>query len=201
MDEGASSSIPIVTADAASPQEYRILEVPPEVEALIERKDVPLQFNGRLADEAALVTHDATYAVRQVAQSNSLLLCSVDVRDNGSHALVLRQNVQDTLELVRTCANLERIMSLLDEDMYTGGEEHVHDRTKRHYTRNELMSVVQASEAEFTQGLRAYHVIELDGYLRRVAPDLVVDLLHSLLAHVDIFACACLLYTSPSPRD
>ena len=81
-------------------------------------------------------------------------------------------------------------MSLLDEDMYTGGEEHVHDRTKRHYTRNELMSVVQASEAEFTQGLRAYHVIELDGYLRRVAPDLVVDLLHSLLAHVDIFACA-----------
>ena len=60
MDEGASSSIPIVTADAASPQEYRILEVPPEVEALIERKDVPLQFNGRLADEAALVTHDAT---------------------------------------------------------------------------------------------------------------------------------------------
>lgn len=190
MDEGASSSIPILTADAASPQEYRILEVPPEVEALIERKDVPLQFNGRLADEAALVTHDATYAVRQVAQSNSLLLCSVDVRDNGSHALVLRQNVQDTLELVRTCANLERIMSLLDEDMYTGGEEHVHDRTKRHYTRNELMSVVQASEAEFTQGLRAYHVIELDGYLRRVAPDLVVDLLHSLLAHVDIFACA-----------
>ena len=149
-----------------------------------------LQFNGRLADEAVLVTHDATYAVRQVSQSNSLLLCSVDERDNGSHALVLRQNVQDTLELVRTSANLERIMSLLNEDMYTGGEEHVYDRTKRHYTRNELMSVVQASEAEFTQGLRSYHVLELGGYLRRVAPDLVVDLLHSLLAHLDIFACA-----------
>ncbi|WFD20829.1 Ctf8p and Ctf18p associating protein [Malassezia caprae] len=168
--------------------DYRLIEVPPELEAYWERGEGPLTFNGRMNDEAVLVTRDATYAVRQVSQTNSLLLCGLERNDDGELVLRMHQNARDTLELVRTSARLDRLAELLDADAYTGpDDEH---RAARHYTWSEVRSIVQASEAELQHGLRMYHVVELDGVMRRVAPALVEHLLRTLLAHLDVLACA-----------
>lgn len=67
--------VPLVTSPAQ--ETYQLLELPPELEAHIEAGPATLHFLGRLSDEAVLVTQDATYAVRQVLQSNSRLLLSL----------------------------------------------------------------------------------------------------------------------------
>ena len=177
--------VPLVTSPAQ--ETYRLLELPPELEAHIEAGPAALHFLGRLSDEAVLVTQDATYAVRQVLQSNSRLLCSVETALDGEVQLRLRENVRETLEVVRTSALLDRLATLLQDDMYMGPADEV---DQRHYTPTEVQSIVQASEAELLEGRRAYHILELDGFWRRVAPDVVLDLLRSLLAHLDIFACS-----------
>ena len=177
--------VPLVTSQAQDT--YRLLELPPELEAHMEKGPATLHFNGRLSDEAVLVTQDATYAVRQVLQSNSFLLCSVDKTPQGEPLLRLRENVRETLEVVRTSAFLGRLATLLQDDMYVGPADD--EVGQRHYTPAEVKSIVQASEAELLEGLRTYHILELDGFWRRVAPDVVLDLLRSMLAHLDIFAC------------
>ena len=177
--------VPLVTSPAQ--ETYQLLELPPELEAHIEAGPATLHFLGRLSDEAVLVTQDATYAVRQVLQSNSRLLCSVETALDGDVQLHLRENVRETLEVVRTSALLDRLATLLQDDMYMGPADEVE---QRHYTPAEVKSIVQASEAELLEGRRTYHILELDGFWRRVAPDVVLDLLRSLLAHLDIFACS-----------
>ncbi|SHO79233.1 Similar to S.cerevisiae protein DCC1 (Subunit of a complex with Ctf8p and Ctf18p) [Malassezia sympodialis ATCC 42132] len=180
--------VALVTPARDVAYDYRLIEVPPDLEAYWERGEGPLTFNGRANDEAVLVTRDATYAVRQVSQTNSLLLCGLEHNDNGELVLRMHQNARDTLELVRTSARLGRLAELLEADAYTGpDDEH---RDERHYTWSEVRSIVQASEAELQQGLRMHHVVELDGVLRRVAPPLVEHLLRTLLAHLDVLACA-----------
>lgn len=162
---------PIVTGEACT---YCLLELPPELEAALESGgDAALCFNGRLSDEAALITHDATYAVRQVLQSNTLLVCSLEEHGDGA-ALRLRDKVHDTLEVVRVSANLDRLASLND----------------RRYTYAEMRSITQASEAEFAHGLRMHHIMHVDGFLRRIEPDVVLDLLQSMLAQLDVLACS-----------
>ncbi|KAL4399443.1 Ctf8p and Ctf18p associating protein [Malassezia pachydermatis] len=156
------TSIPLVTPAADETYEYCVVEVPAELEAHFEKGDTSLLFNGRLSDEATLVTQDATYAVRQVSQSNSLLLCALEdnPQADGVH-LRMRQNATDLLELVRTTPRLDRLPSLFEADAYTG--QATESDEARHYTPAEVRSVVQASESELEVGLREHHILVLDG--------------------------------------
>ncbi|WFD28173.1 Ctf8p and Ctf18p associating protein [Malassezia nana] len=174
--------VALVTPARHVTYDYRLIEVPPDLEAYWERGEGPLTFNGRVSDEAVLVTRSATYAVRQVSQTNSLLLCGLERASNGDIVLRMHQNARDTLELVRTSARLDRLAELLEADEYTGPDDEHH--AARHYTWSEVSSIVQASEEELQQGLRTYHIVELH------APPLVEHLLRTLLAHLDVLACA-----------
>lgn len=153
--------VALVTPARHVTYDYRLIEVPPDLEAYWERGEGPLTFNGRVSDEAVLVTRNATYAVRQVSQTNSLLLCGLERTSNGDIVLRMHQNARDTLELVRTSARLDRLAELLEADAYTGPDDEHH--AARHYTWSEVRSIVQASEEELQQGLRTYHIVELDG--------------------------------------
>ncbi|KAI3623579.1 DCC1 [Malassezia furfur] len=186
MDDG----VPLVTA--AAPRAYCLLEVPPELEAhLVPHADVPpLVLNGRAGDDAALTTPHRTYAVRQVSQSNSLLVCGVERAPAGGVQLRLHTNASDTLECVPTTARVDRLADLLDESAYTGADDDDGAGAgARRYTPHELRSIVQASEAELDDALRAHHVLLLDGHMRRVAPSLVHELLRVLVNQLDILAC------------
>ncbi|WFD01306.1 Ctf8p and Ctf18p associating protein [Malassezia yamatoensis] len=171
-------------------QSYQLLEIPPELEAnFLPGSDTSsLTLNGRLTDDATLSTSDRTYALRQVSQSNSLLLCGIESENSGEVPIQLRmhQNASDLIELVPTSARLDRLSSLLDASMYYGQDTL---SEARQYTPQELRSIVQASDAELAEGLRTHHVLLLDGYMRRVAPSLLYRLLQVVLNQLDILAC------------
>ncbi|WFD31974.1 Ctf8p and Ctf18p associating protein [Malassezia sp. CBS 17886] len=204
--------VPLITGAVRDAPAYVLLELSPDVEACLSKHGAPLLLNGRLADEATLSTADATYAVRQVTQSNSLLLCGWAGANGGSvagdHAsgaardappsavphLHLRQNASDILELIRTTPRLDRLVALLHASEYAGESAHgacapSPRPAPRLYTAPEVRSIVQASDGELRRGLRMHHTIELDGYLRRVSPAFLWIQLRVLLNQLDVLAC------------
>lgn len=91
--------------------------------------NLSLVINGRHHDEAVLCTESRTYALREVSQSNSLLLCSInrghpdgtEKRDKAP-TLVLHNNISSLLEMAPVVPRLERISSLLKDSMYAGDD-------------------------------------------------------------------------------
>ena len=201
--------------------QYHLLEIPNELLHLFDpsakKKEAPesnpepatkkrktdptrLTIKGRYEDQAVLVTDTQTLALRAVSQSNSLLLCNIDVAPSASSnagpskpALYLRSNVTDTLELAPVVPRLDRLLGLLKASQYQGEEEEqrrsaAQARPARKYTLKQLKSIVQASPAELETGLIQHHIIEMDGYMRRIAPSWTASALQILISHLDLHA-------------
>ncbi|CAO1623886.1 unnamed protein product [Parajaminaea phylloscopi] len=145
-----------------------------------------LVINGRNQDEAVLCTSSKTYALREISQSNSLLLCSIDevqqkdAESDGKAMLVVRSNTSSIFELSPAVPRLERITSLLQDSMFEGRDAEA-KKSQRRYTPREVRSVVQASDAELQEGYDARHVVLLDGFMRLVSPSYLKDILRSLI--------------------
>lgn len=179
---------PVTLATTPEPREFRLLELPPELDTAISKGiEAPFAIHGRLVDDAALSTEDATYAVRQVTQTNTMLLCSPAVQDDKL-VLQMHRSAPEILELAPMAARLDRMPELLAESEYAG-ESAEGLLTARRYTPREVRSVVQASTREFEAGLREHHVVFLDGYLRRISPEFCFDQLRVLVNQLDILAC------------
>ncbi|KAK0542725.1 Ctf8p and Ctf18p associating protein [Tilletia horrida] len=157
-------------------------------------------INGRQGDPAVLCTDKASFSIRQIAQSNSLLLLTpkTDASDSETR-LQLRGNLDSMLELVPTVPRLSRIPDLLRLTSYRGPEEEtdLHTRLRRGaqkdskqklklYRHRQLRSIVQASEAEFEQALKLFRVIELNSRLRLVASSYRIKVLKMLHAQLMI---------------
>lgn len=90
-----------------------------------------LIINGRRNDEAVLSTQDKTYALREVSQSNSMLLCAIESRRAGNESsgpgsggqLTMKVNVSSLLELTNVVPRLDRITTLLKASAYRGEHE------------------------------------------------------------------------------
>ncbi len=142
-----SSSIELCSVPLPLPQ-YHLLEIPNELlhlfdpstkkkeasssEPAAKKRKVDstrLTIKGRYDDQAVLVTDNQTLALRAVSQSNSLLLCNIDVAPSTNEAgpskpaLYLRSNVTDTLELTPVVPRLDRLLGLLKASQYEGEEE------------------------------------------------------------------------------
>ncbi|SPO24122.1 uncharacterized protein UTRI_03390 [Ustilago trichophora] len=217
----SSSSIELCSVPLPLPQ-YHLLEIPNELLHLFDPsakgKDEPaaeseptakkrktdpkrLTIKGRYDDQAVLVTDTQTLALRAVSQSNSLLLCNIDVAPSSSSqagpskpALYLRSNVTDTLELTPVVPRLDRLLGLLRASQYEGEEEEGRRSTRatarpvQKYTLKQLKSIVQASPAELEAGLVHHHIIEMDGYMRHISPVWMVSALQILISHLDLHA-------------
>ncbi|KAK0522843.1 Ctf8p and Ctf18p associating protein [Tilletia horrida] len=166
-------------------------------------------INGRHSDSAVLCTDSASYTIRQIAQSNSLLLLTPAADpSSGNTTLHLRANLETILELVPTVPRLARIPDLLRPTAYQGPEEEVELQARmqramgvgtsaggdadaarqkkkwKMYTHRQLRSIVQASEAEFAHALREYRVIQLGSRLRLVASPYRVKMLKLIHAQL-----------------
>lgn len=125
-----------------------------------------------------LCTPTSTFLLRTVEISNSLLVCRPPSTADGADrpTLEIRDVSHEVLECVPQAANLERIWAVLRESAWPGLEGDVdadqgpsrlgkRKREARRWTRPQLESVVQASEAELDRGLKERNVVEVDGEL------------------------------------
>ncbi|KAE8220779.1 hypothetical protein CF319_g5748 [Tilletia indica] len=153
-------------------------------------------INGRHSDSAVLCTDTASYTIRQISQSNSLLLLtpSSDLV-SGSTTLHLKANLETILELVPSVPRLSRIPDLLRPTAFAGPEEEVElqerilrsdgsNRKLKTFTHRQLRSIVQASEKEFVQALSEFRVIQLGSRLRLIASSYRVTLLRLIHAQL-----------------
>ncbi|WVF69001.1 hypothetical protein IAT40_003775 [Kwoniella sp. CBS 6097] len=131
--------------------------------------------------------------------------------------LELRDTCHQILECVPIAANLERIRTILRDSAWEGlGSEHssLGKRKRAHiasdekgtakgkgkgkgrtWTREQLASVIQASEAELERGLKERNVVEVEGRMLFLPPKPLKELLTLLLSLLTIH------HTSPSTPD
>ncbi|KIR53055.1 sister chromatid cohesion protein DCC1 [Cryptococcus gattii Ru294] len=186
---------------------YQLLELPPDllklVEALKDKEDgqvFPLTIKGRPSDDATLCTADSTFLLRTVGISNSLLVCLPPSPDDLSYSftkdekdrptLQIRDICHQVLECVPVAPNLERIRTVLRASAWEGmggglGKRKREDgdgRKVKRWTKEQLRSVVQASDAELEQGLKERNVIEVDGRMLLLPSFHLKDFLNILLS-------------------
>ncbi|OXG11038.1 sister chromatid cohesion protein DCC1 [Cryptococcus neoformans Tu401-1] len=186
---------------------YQLLELPPgllkQVEALKDKEDgqvFPLTIKGRPSDDATLCTADSTFLLRTVGISNSLLVCLPPSPDDPSYTFTIGEENRPTLQIRDIChqvlecvpvaPNLERIRTVLKASAWEGmgsglGKRKREDgdgRKVKRWTKEQLRSVVQASEAELEQGLKERNVIEVDGRMLLLPSVHLKDFLNILLS-------------------
>lgn len=138
-------------------------------------------IKGRPSDDATLCTADSTFLLRTVGISNSLLVCLPPSPDDLSYSftkdegdrptLQIRDICHQVLECVPVAPNLERIRTVLRASAWEGMEGGLGKRKRqegdgrkvKRWTKEQLRSVVQASDAELEQGLKERNVIEVEG--------------------------------------
>ncbi|WVQ85058.1 hypothetical protein IAT38_007222 [Cryptococcus sp. DSM 104549] len=175
----------------------------------------PLTIKGRPSDDATLCTPNSTFLLRTVGISNSLLVCrtpssmtaqSPEESDDDDDeplrpTLQIRDVCHQILECVPVAPNLERIRGILRDSAWEGiGESSLGKRKRegeckaggkkgkdKKWTREQLRSVVQASEAELEKGLRERNVVEVDGRMLLLPPPQLKELLTILLSLLAIF--------------
>ncbi|WVR06521.1 hypothetical protein IAU60_003552 [Kwoniella sp. DSM 27419] len=186
--QGSSSSV----AD----ESYQLLELPAEIVKQVEAKVkegtvFPLTIKGRPSDDAVLCTPTSTFLLRTVGISNSLLVCRPDPTTTASSStLHLRDTCHQVLECVPVAANLERIRTTLRDSAWQGlgsslslGKRKRGDKGKgKAWTRDQLASVIQASDLELERGLRERNVVEVDGRMLWLPPRPLKELLTLVLS-------------------
>ncbi|KAI9259481.1 sister chromatid cohesion protein Dcc1, partial [Phascolomyces articulosus] len=143
-----------------------------------------LVIKGLPEDEAVLCTHDQTFNLRQVNTSNSLLLArNGSVHDPNIHVL---DDLSYTIEVIPCLARLTRIDELLQSTQYAGESAEQKNVNKEQYTYQELLSIVQASEAELQKGLAERNAFELNGKYRILERSFMHGLLDALVTNATI---------------
>ncbi|KAI8096280.1 sister chromatid cohesion protein Dcc1 [Halteromyces radiatus] len=103
-------------------------------------------------DEAVLCTETATYSVRQVNTSNSMILCTPN--DNETVQWQVCDDLSNTIELLPCQARTGRLTELLSTSLYTGPDN---EDGQSGHTFEYLLSTVQASPAELKRALEERH--------------------------------------------
>lgn len=103
---------------------YRLVELPLDLCKLIdddERGLTKLKIKGHPADDAVLCTDDKTYSLRSVVLSNSVLVVTPPV-DGAEDDVVIRDSLNEILELVPAVPKLYKLKGLLRGQEYDGDD-------------------------------------------------------------------------------
>ncbi|ORX37246.1 sister chromatid cohesion protein Dcc1 [Kockovaella imperatae] len=157
-------------------ERYQLLELPLEIVKKV-KGNYNLTIRGKPTDDAVLCTPDATFGLRSVLVSNSLLVC----RDAGGSrsTLEIRDTSHQVIECVPRAPDLERIRTLLKPSQWEGMDSK--KRKRDMWTRDQLGSVIQASEKELEMGLKERNVVEYQGRMMMLPSRHLVPLLNILL--------------------
>ncbi|XVE99901.1 hypothetical protein REPUB_Repub03eG0241000 [Reevesia pubescens] len=160
-------------------------------------------LRGQPDEDAVLCTKSKTYSVKFVGTSNSVFLvppadCSTlcensqdcDREDNKQQvgASVIKV-APGNMELVEVAPRLDKLKSLLSENLYSSDEavamddlEFMERSIRRLYIWDDLCNKVQASDDELRTGLQALSAVEIDGYWR-IVDEKYMDMILRMLLH------------------
>ncbi|KAJ7781154.1 sister chromatid cohesion protein Dcc1 [Mycena metata] len=185
FDLGFSASL---TNDAGS---FKLLELPPELCKLIEASvetlsPLRLSIKGQSGEDAVLCTNDATYTIRSVVLSNSMLIVTPS-SSSSEDTVVIRDQVNEILELTPAVPKLHRLSILLrgkeyddihdSEDLQSSSEP----ASRAGLSYAAARATIQASDAELARGLRLQRILDIHGTLRPIAPAYLTSILESIL--------------------
>ncbi|KAJ6485139.1 sister chromatid cohesion protein Dcc1 [Mycena vitilis] len=178
---GFSSSL---TGDAGS---FKFLELPPElcklVEAAVETlSPLRLSIKGQSGEDAVLCTDDATYTIRSVVLSNSILVVTPQPDSSDEDTVVIRDQVNEILELTPTVPKLHKLSALLKGQQYDDvHDSEDHDPAFEGLTYAVARAAIQASDLELARGLRVQRILDIHGALRPIAPVYLTSILETVL--------------------
>ncbi|KNZ47736.1 hypothetical protein VP01_619g8 [Puccinia sorghi] len=188
---------------------YVLLDLPTELLEPVKKQlegreepgdvDLTMEIRGRNEEEVVLTTPQATFQLRTVQNSNSVMICGTHHSDPESRKLGLTvlKVVHETIQLTDvTCFpgnRLERIKELLQPHFYTGQTNETRRRIEDSnspdasppITLASLYQEVRASDSEIQDYLRQLHVVELDGSLRIISLGYLSTILSALLKCLD----------------
>ncbi|ORY50485.1 hypothetical protein BCR33DRAFT_762792 [Rhizoclosmatium globosum] len=189
---------------------YRLIQLPPEVAQLIDNgKADTLTIRGLEADDAVITTDSATYALKEVQTSNTLLLLQHSTATTA-HPILLEEDDDMMNDLdnenysvsasLFSYIDLERVVpkatdqliQLLTPSTYHGP----HKEQKRMqggagsdailYSWDELGGIVQASRMELKSALDTVGAVELEGSFRLISPTFLNEFIQLFVASCDI---------------
>ncbi|KAJ6539425.1 sister chromatid cohesion protein Dcc1 [Mycena capillaripes] len=182
FDLGFSASL---TSDAGS---FKLLELPPELCKLVESavetlSPLRLTIKGQTGEDAVLCTEDATYTIRSVVLSNSILVVTPQPESSSIDAVVIRDQVNEILELTPTVPKLHKLSALLRGKEYDDLQDsEYHDPSSEPgLTYAGARATIQASDAELARGLRVQRILDIHGALRPIAPAFLSSILETIL--------------------
>ena len=134
-----------------------------------------LTIKGQGNEDAVLCTSDKTYNLRSVVLSNSVLVVTrppIGSVEDGD-AIVIRDQLNEIIELVPTVPKLHKLTSLLkgleydegheDVDMDTGDDGEDRPKKRRKFSYEDAQREIQASEGELAAAIREKHILVLKG--------------------------------------
>ncbi|KAG0177819.1 Sister chromatid cohesion protein DCC1 [Apophysomyces sp. BC1021] len=160
---------------------YRIIELGSEDLVSAFQSGSGVVIKGQPDDEAVLCTATKTFSIHQVNTSNSILLAT-----GGNNMIHVVDDVSSTIELLPCVARLGTIDTLLEPTMYAGSRNESNLSDKKFYSYDNLLSLVQASEAELTVGLKARNAFVIDGKCRLLERTYLNRLLDILFTNATI---------------
>ncbi|KAJ7665539.1 hypothetical protein B0H17DRAFT_1162678 [Mycena rosella] len=161
FDLGFSASL---TDDAGS---FKLLELPRSLES-----QSPLRFSikGQPGEDAVLCTNDATYTIRSVVLSNSILV----VTPQSSADTVVSPGRPEAPQALRALRGREY-------DDIQDSEDHPPSSSAPGLTYAAARATIQASDAELARGLRQQRILDIHGALRPIAPAYLTSILETIL--------------------
>ncbi|XP_033736716.1 sister chromatid cohesion protein DCC1-like [Pecten maximus] len=167
----------------------KLLEVDDSVLTALETGD-ELVIRGEKTEGAVLCTAGKTYDIKEAEISNCMLLLpemvlSQDLPDKGEQVVNYRQvtSVLHNYFELRPCKpKVKKLKLLLERNMYNGKEsEEDEEHMAQKYTFQDLLNLVQASEAEITVALKKLQACNLEGYWRVLHFDFLTQVLNHII--------------------
>ncbi|XP_076257805.1 sister chromatid cohesion protein DCC1 isoform X2 [Rhynchophorus ferrugineus] len=153
----------------------RLLELNSELLKAIEANEV-LTIKGEDDDEVVICTSKSTFRVTEAETSNNLLLIkslqfsnNIQTQNQRSVRKVEICNVfQEYLEATPGRPHLNKLYDILSNTIYRGPEYEYEIEGKQLYSLEELKGIVQSSDRELNDAIKAMDVVEIDGKIREI---------------------------------
>lgn len=140
-----------------------------------------LQVRGSATDQAAICTRTATFHLKELQTSNTILVC----RNSSEEESHLLESVHSTWEIQPISPCFDKLYEYLISTSYSSLNSEINN-IKPLWSWKTITSNIQASDAEILSALARIGAFELDGRWRILDINYALEILRELLLSVRI---------------